>query len=111
MYYKAQYLDQAYFSHNSKDFPKRISSTSRLFANNLAVYQLIACHNDSSKLLKDLEKLEDWENQWDMAFHPDKCSQLPYSRAIEPLNANSSYSLHSHTLERVSSAKYLRVTL
>jgi len=93
------------------DLPERISSPSRLFADDTAVYRLITCLEDSSKLQEDLGKLEDWESEWDMAFHPDKCSQLPLTRARKPPNAHTSYKLHNHTLERVPSAKYLGVTL
>ncbi|CAH1247538.1 MX1 [Branchiostoma lanceolatum] len=67
--------------------------------------------SDPSKLQEDLDKREAWKSEWDMAFHPDKCSQLPLTRARKPLNADSSYTLHSHTLKRVPSAKYLAVTL
>ncbi|KAI8514688.1 hypothetical protein Bbelb_072790 [Branchiostoma belcheri] len=93
------------------DLPQRISSTSRLFADDTAVYRLITCSRDSAKLQEDLNKLEDWEREWDMAFHPDKCHQLPLTRARNPQTANTSYTLHNHTLERVPAAKYLGVTL
>ncbi|KAI8480146.1 hypothetical protein Bbelb_421300 [Branchiostoma belcheri] len=46
-----------------------------------------------------------------MAFHPDKCHQLPLTRARNPQTANTSYTLHNHTLELVPAAKYLGVTL
>ncbi|KAI8511868.1 hypothetical protein Bbelb_109680 [Branchiostoma belcheri] len=93
------------------DLPKRISSTSRLFADDTAVYRLLTCSKDSLELQADLNKLEDWEREWDMAFHPDKCQQLPLTRARNPPTANTSYMLHNHTLERVPSAKYLGITL
>ncbi|CAH1245879.1 Hypp7594 [Branchiostoma lanceolatum] len=93
------------------DLPKKIFSPSHLFADDTAVYRLIACPADPSKLQEDLDKLEDWEREWDMAFHPDKCIQLPLTRARKPLNADSNSTLHSHTLKRVPSAKYLGVTL
>ena len=44
-----------------------------------------------------------------MALHPDKFSVLPITRRHNPSLSN--YTLHGQTLERVTSTKYLRVTL
>ena len=44
-----------------------------------------------------------------MEFHPHKCSVLPITRSHNPII--NSYHLHNHTLESVTSAKYLGVTL
>lgn len=51
------------------------------------------------------------KREWDMAFHPAKCSQLPLTRSKKPLNASTSYSLHDYTIERLPSSKYLGFTL
>ncbi|XP_076461708.1 uncharacterized protein LOC143294162 [Babylonia areolata] len=76
-----------------------------------ALLRLLTNTDDPAKLQEDLSKLETWENEWDIAFHPDKCSQLSLTRSRKLVNANTKYSLHGHTLERVSSVKYLGVTL
>ena len=44
-----------------------------------------------------------------MAFHPDKCTKLSISQKKNTINHD--YILQNHTLECVSSAKYLGVTL
>ena len=44
-----------------------------------------------------------------MAFHPDKCTKLSISQKKNIINHD--YILQNHTLESVSSAKYLGVTL
>jgi hypothetical protein len=44
-----------------------------------------------------------------MAFHPDKFTKLSISQKKNTINHD--YILHNHTLESVSSAKYLGVTL
>ncbi|KAI8490996.1 hypothetical protein Bbelb_314150 [Branchiostoma belcheri] len=80
------------------DLPQRISSPSRLFADDTAVYRLITSPKDPPKLQEDLNKLEDWGRELDMSFHPDKCYQLPLTRARKPPIANPSYTLHGHTL-------------
>jgi len=44
-----------------------------------------------------------------MVFHPDKCTKLSISQKKNTINHD--YILRNHTLESVSSAKYLGVTL
>ena len=44
-----------------------------------------------------------------MTFHPDKCPVLTITNKTNPVKHN--YLLHNHTLESVSSAKYLGITL
>lgn len=44
-----------------------------------------------------------------MSFHPDKCSTLPVTCKRQPYH--STYHLHSQTLQTVTSAKYLGVTI
>ncbi|KAK3098461.1 hypothetical protein FSP39_019707 [Pinctada imbricata] len=44
-----------------------------------------------------------------MAFHPDKCTVLSVTTKRKPIKHN--YTLHNHTLEPVSSSKYLGITL
>ena len=51
----------------------------------------------------------EWEESWDMLFYPAKCVSLPINRSRSPLDY--SYELHGHTLDSVSSAKYLGITI
>jgi hypothetical protein len=44
-----------------------------------------------------------------MAFHPDKCSVLTITNKKNHVKHN--YLLHNHTLESVSSVKYLGINL
>jgi hypothetical protein len=78
---------------------------------NCSLYRFIACPSDPAVLQEDLRRLEVWEKEWDMAFHPDKRSQLPLTRSRKSLNATTRYTLRGHTLERIASCKYLGVTL
>ena len=57
-----------------KDLPEYVTnSTINLFADNTLLY--LAIHNSSgcSKLQDDLNNLERWESEWQMAFHLQKC--------------------------------------
>ena len=84
------------------DTPEKLSALARLFADDTAVYKTISNGHDQAQLA-------DWEESWDMEFHPAKCQTLSITRSRKPLQ--TSYVLHGHTLENVSSAKYLGVTI
>ena len=44
----------------------------------------------------DLDALQEWEQQWMMSFHPQKCQLLRITRKKSPVRA--SYVIHGHTL-------------
>ena len=75
----------------------------------MAVYKMISNGYDQAQLQEDLQRLADWEESWDIEFHPAKCQTLSITRSRKPLQP--SYVFHGHTLENVSSAKYLGVTI
>jgi hypothetical protein len=60
-------------------------------------------------LQRDLDKLPQWEQFWQMAFHPDKYNMLTISRNKTPVKFK--YYFHGHVLESVDKAKYLGVTI
>ena len=72
------------------------------------MYLTISNNNDAETLQKDLDKLGHWENEWCMKFHPDKCTVLRVTNKKKTIDAK--YQLHGHTLESVTSAKYLGLT-
>jgi hypothetical protein len=45
-----------------------------------------------------------------MAFHPDKCNVISVTRNRKKL-IKFDYTLHGHTLDRVTKTKYLGVTI
>ena len=63
------------------DLPFRVSSPSRLFADDSIRYRFIACAQDQTVLQQDIKHLEKWESEWDMSFHPDKCGHLLLTRS------------------------------
>jgi hypothetical protein len=58
------------------DLQSRLTSKIRLFADDTIIYLTIANEEDASTLQEDLNKLGQWENEWCMKFHPDKCNVL-----------------------------------
>ena len=81
----------------------------RLFADDTIVYLTVTAINDCENLQDDLKRLEKWEEEWQMEFHPAKCKILRITRkknkTIFP------YTLHGQILEEVPSAKYLGITI
>ena len=61
------------------DIPDNITSTVRLFADDCLVYRKINSPTDQQLLQEDLNKLEHWQNKWQMNFNPSKCYILTIS--------------------------------
>jgi hypothetical protein len=81
-----------------------------LFADDCLLYRHVNSQNDSDLLQKYLSALEKWDEEWQMSFHPQKCTVIRIAtnqRHVIP----TQYTLHGHTLEVVDSAKYLGVTI
>ena len=86
------------------DLPERVKATSRLFADDTLLHRLIKEAEDRKSLQEDLERLEKWEDQWDMHFHPQKCNILPIERS-KPKVEPQDYFLHGEKLEKVTEIK------
>ena len=91
------------------DMPEKLSALAQLFADDTAEYRTISNGHNQAQLQEDLQWLADWEESWDMEFHPAKCQTLSITRSRKPLQP--SYVLHGRTLENVSSTEYLGVTI
>ena len=93
------------------DLPEVVStSTLHLFADDSLLYRQVRNQTDSNDLQKDLSALEEWENKWQMSFHPAKCTVIRISTNRRNI-LDTHYFLHGHKLEVVDSSKYLGVTL
>ena len=77
------------------DLPEKLMALLRLFADDTAVYRVVYSGTDEVQLQQDLHRLMEWEESWDMLFHPAKCVSLPITRSRSSLNY--SYELHCHT--------------
>jgi hypothetical protein len=91
------------------DLPVAVTSKTRLFADDCILYRQIYNHDDSITLQQDLDNLAAWEKMWGMQFHPEKCISLSVTRSQKPFH--TSYTLKGHTLESVTTAKYLGITI
>ena len=91
------------------DLPQCVTSShTRLFADDCLIYKEIRSQADADKLQVDLDVLQEWEKQWMMSFHPQKCQLLRITRKKSPVK--ESYVIHGHTLAETDTAKYLGVS-
>ena len=102
-------LGPSLFLFYINDMPEGITSKVRLFADDTIAYLTISSDQDARTLQSDLDKLTKWETSWLMAFHPEKCNVLSITKKRNPIKFN--YTLHGHSLEHVTSAKYLSCTI
>ena len=86
------------------DMPEKISSTTRLFADDSLVYR-----GRSGILQEDLDKLQKWERDWLMQFNLDKCEVVRITNKRNPLMHK--YYIDGTQLQTVKDAKYLGVTI
>ena len=71
---------------------------------------MITSQQDAVYLQKDLTALEKWESEWQMSFHPEKCTVIRI-HATKKRVINTTYTLHNQVLQTTDSSKYLGVTL
>jgi len=90
------FLLYSYYINYINDLPDNLTTRTRLFADDTAAYNIVTTPEDKKQLQEDLDKLATWEANWEMSFHPAKCTTLPISKSRNP-TANT-YQLHGHTL-------------
>ena len=104
-------LGPALFLVYINDLPESLKSTPRLFADDCMLYRVIEGPEDAEELQRDLERLEAWEEKWLMQFAEDKCKVLRVTRKMPRNVIKKEYKIHGCSLEAVTSAKYLGVTI
>ena len=94
-------LRAVFFLMSIDDMPKYTKhSRVRLFADDTIVYLTITNMDDCQKLQDDLKRLEEWDKEWFMEFHPAKYHVLRVSRKKN--TATFPYSLHGQVLMEVN---------
>ena len=91
------------------DMPAKVTSTSRLFADDSLLYRKIKSTEDCVALQKDLDALQQWEQNWQMSFNPSKYEVLHIARKRNPIR--TTYKIHGHDLEDARTGKYLGATI
>ena len=93
----------------TNDLPLKVSSITRLFANDSLLYRRIKSPEDAWILQKDLDKLQECERDWQMPFNASKCEVISVTQKQNPIK--STYTIHGHDLTVNKTGKYLGVTI
>jgi hypothetical protein len=80
------------------DLPHDIRSKIYLFADDTKLYREMDNHQEEGdQMQEDLNKLQEWSNNWLLSFHPDKCKRLYiHQRLQDPRIQN----LHMQKIDR-----------
>ena len=70
------------------DLPNGLTSTVKLFADDTLLYGVVVEDSDCNNLQDDLNKLEIWQNEWQMQFNPSKCNIICISNSKDLLNGH-----------------------
>ena len=73
------------------DLPDIVTSRVKLFADDTKIYRKIQNIHDSEELQRDLDKLMNWSQRWQLPFNTGKCSILHLGKN----NPNHKYKLTS----------------
>jgi len=91
------------------DIVKNISSSIKLYADDVLIYRRINSDEDCKLLQRDLIILENWAHKWNMCFSPSKCEFLRITNNKDIINFQ--YHIQNSQIKEVQQAKYLGVTL
>ena len=98
------------FSLHINDITADIESEIRLFVDDCVCYRKIKDKEDTLKLKRDIDRLENWARKWGMRFQPVKCNMMQLTRK-HLNNIQASYTLEGVVLENVDNIKYLGLTI
>ena len=89
------------------DLPDYIqnNSTVKCFADDTIIYHPIINQQDSNALQEDLDALQQWDSDWLMHFHPQKCQTMHITNKRNIIQ--STYTIYNHKLQTTNTAKYL----
>ena len=86
------------------DMLLKVSSTTRLFADDSLSYRRIKSPEDAQILQEDLDRLQQWEKDWQMPFNPIQCEVIRITRKRNPIK--TSYHIHGQDLTVAKTGKY-----
>ena len=91
------------------DYPQRVTSKVRLFADDCLLHRPIHSPCDQLLLQQDHADLETWAEDWGMRFNVSKSYLMSIHRSKHPYSSH--YKLDNHILEQVEENPYLGVTI
>ena len=90
------------------DIPGIVSSTVRLYANDILLYRVVNSTEDCNDFQHDLNALYKWAETWKMSFNATKCY---YVRFTKCQIVKHTYHINKHDLEECDAMKYLGIII
>ena len=91
------------------DIPGIVSSTVRLYADDVLLYRVINSTEDCDRLQHDLNALHQWASTWKMTFITTKCYYVRFTNRQHIIK--HTYHIHNYDLEECNVMKYLGVLI
>ena len=79
------------------------------FLQKIQIFRIITGENDHNILQEDLQKMEDWSNNWLLKFHSEKCKYMNITRTTN--EGNREYRLLDQIITKVNEEKDIGVTI
>ena len=90
------------------DITSGVSSSIKLYADDVLIYRIINTEDDCEILQRDLDSLQSWAYKWNISFNLVKCELIKItnkqSRIFFP------YTIQNTLIREIIQAKYLGVT-
>ena len=65
------------------DITSDVSSSIKLYADDVLIYRIINTEDDCEILQRDLDSLQSWAYKWNMSFNPVKCELIKITDRAE----------------------------
>ena len=96
---QGRHLSPIFFNSYINDLRHYIACTFCAFADDLKMYRIVNCLNDTVELQHDLDELVQWCKDNHLSLNIDKCKIITFTRKHNPIQCT--YTVDSATLERV----------
>ena len=100
-------LAPAMFAVYINDMVENVSSYVSLFADDAKLLRKVRDSEDCRELQKDIDRVREWSNKWQMQFNNRKCKKIEFGKSSKRCSFN--YKLGQDTIKKVTEEKDLGV--
>ena len=87
------------------DIVNSLESTTSLFADDAKIYKTLKTKDDTEALQRDMERLQEWSDKWQLTFNSNKCKTMHIGRSNQQVN----YQLNESRLNKSTQEKDLGI--
>ena len=92
------------------DIVDSVTCNTKLFADDLLIFQVLENNNSIVNFQRNLDRLEEWANRWEMKFNVSKCNAMVFGKMPNACDLeNLKLTLTGINIAFVEKAKYLGV--